>query len=76
VNPTEDQRIRHARVKEILFEVLRLPREARSAYLVKACAGDGDLRLEVESLLEFDDGSIEGAVGSWSPDGDPEDPDL
>ena len=42
----------------------RLPDE-RAAYLAQACAGDGDLRREVESLLAADagsDGSLEAAV--------------
>jgi len=74
VNQNADRRLRHARVKEILFEVLQLPREARSAFLGTACEGDEDLRREVESLLEFDDGSIEAGVGALPPDGDPKDP--
>jgi hypothetical protein len=58
MSPAEDHRLRHARVKEILFEVLRLPLNGRSGYLATACAGDEELRREVESLLEYDDGLL------------------
>jgi len=44
------------KVKGILEEVLELPAAARSEYSAKACGGDEDLRRQVESLLEFDDG--------------------
>lgn len=56
MNPSEHQRIRHARIKEILFEASRLAREARSDFLSTACEGDEDLRREVESLLDYADG--------------------
>jgi len=45
---------RHARVKEIFLEVCELDREDRSARLDVICAGDHDLRREVEALLLFD----------------------
>jgi serine/threonine protein kinase/Flp pilus assembly protein TadD len=44
---------RHARVKEIFLAACELPSENRPAYLEKACAGDAELRREVESLLGF-----------------------
>src|SRR5262245_46104107 len=40
-----------ARVKEILGEAMDLAPGERAAYLDSACAGDGALRTEVESLL-------------------------
>jgi serine/threonine-protein kinase len=38
-------------VHRVLADALELPPEARDAYLGEACAGDPDLRTEVESLL-------------------------
>ena len=50
-----------------LFEAAReLEPEAREALLDEACAGDAELRAEVESLLRAEDDSkdpIAGAVG-------------
>jgi eukaryotic-like serine/threonine-protein kinase len=44
------------RVKDILHRALESPREARAAFLDKACNGDAALRAEVESLLRsYDD---------------------
>jgi len=42
---------RWERVKSLLDEALRLDREQRHSYLQQACAGNEDLRFEVESLL-------------------------
>ncbi|HLG95533.1 MAG TPA: protein kinase [Bryobacteraceae bacterium] len=39
-------------VREILDAVLLVPAEKRPAYLDEACAGDADLRHEVESLID------------------------
>ena len=36
----------------VFTEALRLPVEARAAFLEQACAGDEKLRREVEALLE------------------------
>ncbi len=43
-----------ARIKQILAECLDLPGDARSAFLDRACAGNDDLRAEIESLLAHD----------------------
>ena len=42
---------RWQRVKEVFEAARALPGEARSPYLLEACAGDENLRLEIESLL-------------------------
>ncbi len=42
------------RAQEVFDRVRALPRELRSAELDRSCAGDGELRAEVESLLEHD----------------------
>jgi len=44
-----------ARVREILAKALELPLAERTRWLDEACAGDSDLRREVESLLEASD---------------------
>src|SRR6476646_56 len=46
---------RFARIREIYSEVAELAPEARAAHLAQACAGDEDLRREVESLLVEED---------------------
>jgi len=47
------------RVKAVLDEALDRPAgEEREAFLDEACAGDDDLRSEVESLLADDDGEV------------------
>src|SRR5690349_21697080 len=43
------------RIEEIHFAVLKLPPEERETFLEKTCAGDDELRREVESLLAFED---------------------
>lgn len=42
---------RWQRVRAILEEAIDLPRDARAAFLDKACGGDSELRVEVESVL-------------------------
>jgi serine/threonine protein kinase len=42
---------RWKQVREILDQTIALPATERSSYLDKACAGDSELRAEVESLL-------------------------
>ena len=42
---------RWQRVKEVFEAARALPGEARSPYLLEACAGDENLRREIESLL-------------------------
>ncbi len=43
---------RWRRIKEVLDVSLRIAPEERDAYLTRVCEGDGDLREEVESLIE------------------------
>jgi serine/threonine-protein kinase len=47
-------RERWQRVSAVLDAALELPGAARAAYLDEACAGDGDLRRQVEELLAAD----------------------
>jgi eukaryotic-like serine/threonine-protein kinase len=46
---------RWRRVEEVFHDAVSLPPAERSAFLGKACAGDSELRREVESLLANDD---------------------
>jgi len=46
-----------ARVKEVLGTALDLVPDERSAFLDEACAGDADLRVEVESLISAEEAS-------------------
>ncbi|HTQ52927.1 MAG TPA: protein kinase [Bryobacteraceae bacterium] len=48
------------RVEELYHAVLDLPQDRRAAALAEACAGDSDLRVEIESLLAH-----EAASGSF-----------
>jgi len=48
---------RWQRVKEVFQHALDLPAEARSEYIESACAGDDELRGEVDSLLASSDDS-------------------
>jgi len=53
---------RWEKIKEIFQRSIELPPDERSAFLDEACAGDGDLRREVENLLsnyDVADGFIE-----------------
>ncbi|MDH3815410.1 MAG: serine/threonine-protein kinase, partial [Acidobacteriota bacterium] len=45
---------RHRRAKEVFLAACELPVEERSPYVDEACAGDDDLRREVNALLEID----------------------
>ncbi len=45
---------RHRRAKEVFLAACELPVDGRSSYLDEACAGDDDLRHEVDALLEID----------------------
>ena len=45
---------RHRRAKEIFLAACDLPLDRRSSLLDQACAGEADLRREVEALLELD----------------------
>ena len=44
---------KNERVAEIIERALELEPDQRAALIVDLCAGDDDLRAEVESLLEF-----------------------
>jgi serine/threonine protein kinase len=46
---------RWRRVQSVLQDALDRPLEERSAFVQRACGGDTDLRLEVESLLAADE---------------------
>ena len=43
----------HQRAKEIFLDALDRPASERAAFLDEACAGDAELREEIESLLSF-----------------------
>jgi non-specific serine/threonine protein kinase/serine/threonine-protein kinase len=45
---------RHRRAKEIFLAACELPDDQRAPYLDETCAGDDDLRREVDALLEID----------------------
>lgn len=60
MSSSEHFKLRHARVKEILFEASQLEGKARSEFLDRACAGDRELRDEVESLLSYHEERGEG----------------
>ncbi len=47
---------RWEQVEKICQSALELEESRRAAFLEQACAGDAELRREVESLLQFDDG--------------------
>jgi hypothetical protein len=70
---TEDRRLRHTRVKEILFEASRLRGEAREAFLRSACGDDLGLLGEIESLLTYHDRGLDEANGK-RPDSKSEKP--
>ena len=50
---------RWAQIRQIFDDALEKPQRERGAYLGTACAGDGELRREVESLLASHDESKE-----------------
>jgi len=63
---TPTARDRWQRVEEILDETLDMPTSQRAAFLDEACAGDPQLRAEVEELLADDeeaDGFMESPAG-------------
>ena len=58
---------RWQRIEEVFHHAASLPLPDRDAYLNQACAGDRDLRREVDSLLANDDAEdqmIEGAISA------------
>jgi hypothetical protein len=67
VSWSEHRKLRHARVKEVLFEASQLGPAARSEFLDRACAGDQALRDEVESLLSYHEGRV--ADREWNETG-------
>jgi len=61
----EIERRSWARIERILDEALELPRAEQETLLERACAGDPDLRRQVEALLEADrraEGFLEGST--------------
>ena len=48
-------RPRHQKVSELFLEACKLKAEERAEFLERACAGEAELRAEVESLLAHDD---------------------
>src|SRR4030095_12772001 len=58
---------RWRRMQPLLDQVLDLPPEQRRAWLDEACAGDPDLRADVEEILRADaeeGGLLDGATGA------------
>ncbi len=57
---------RFARISQLYSEAAELAPEARTVYLAQACAGDEEMRREVESLLaeENADGRFHGCAGA------------
>lgn len=53
--PTTGDAERWARVKAVFLEALDRPKAERNEFLAVACAGDDDLRRDVESLLASDE---------------------
>jgi serine/threonine protein kinase len=51
MTPTE----REQHIAELVKSGLERPREERTTFLNEACAGDADMRAEVESFLQFQD---------------------
>ena len=63
------------RVKDVLDEALDRPAgKEREAFLDKACAGDEDLRVEVESLLAGSDGEVSRFLSEGIPQAERADP--
>jgi serine/threonine protein kinase len=50
-----DGRERFGRIEQIYHEALKRPEEERLAFLAQSCAGEEDLRQDVERLLAYDD---------------------
>jgi len=46
---------RHGKLTEIFARASALDREKRAGYLDEACAGDVELRTEIESLVAIDE---------------------
>ena len=61
---------RRSEVERLYHAALERPAGERTAYLISACAGDDDLRRDVESLLA-DRGKAEEFIGAPAPRVDP-----
>ena len=48
-------RPRHRKISDLFIEACKLPGEERGKFLDEACAGDPELRVEVDSLLDHDE---------------------
>src|SRR4051812_37743998 len=62
---------RWAEVERVLAAALLRPERERAAFVAAACAGDGGLRVEVESLLAREthaDGFLEVPAAEWLDD--------
>jgi non-specific serine/threonine protein kinase/serine/threonine-protein kinase len=59
---------RHRRAKEVFLEACELPIDDRSSYLDQECAGDDDLRREVDALLEIDSTTTDPAEDRRPPE--------
>ncbi len=59
---------RHRRAKGIFLAACDLPLDRRALYLDEECAGDADLRREVEALLEFDQSATDPLEERRPPD--------
>ena len=61
---------RYAAIKEIFLRARAKPAALREAFLEEACAGDADLRRDVEGLLEEDFAASQSVTGLL-PGGEP-----
>ena len=52
-------------VESLFQQALEQPPEEVSSWLDRSCAGDGQLRSEVASLLESDEAAHAGFIGAW-----------
>ena len=60
---------RWRQIKQIFQAAVELPPEERSAYVQRACGGDGELRAEVESLLHSEEEEFfSGAAAAYVPE--------
>ncbi len=55
---------RWKQIEDVFFSAIDLPLEERAAFLVRACGGDSELRLQVENLLANDE-KAEGFITSF-----------
>jgi len=61
---TPAARARGELIERLFFEAADLRGQARKRFLDDQCAGDGDLRREVEMLLRVDEGGTAGVLGN------------